>query len=281
MESIVMKRVERCGWWLSFLMTAWIAAACCAFAQTGATPDAGRSVGKVTTEADPAFEVATIKPTPPVTDGHTHINYPDGGSFSASNITLAALMQWAYDMPQKQILDGPPWMNSTRFDILAKSDAETDGRLRSLPSDQSHALKRRMVQDLLADRYALKLHREVRTLPAYDLVLAKDGSKLQESKSDGKSIGMGRAYFNGQGLTTELIAKQLSEIAGRIVLDKTNLAGRYDLKLRWTPDDAPTNDNSAPSLFTAIEEQLGLKLISAKEPIAVLVIDHIELPSPN
>ena len=225
----------------------------------------------------PAFEVATIKPAAPSPDGHTHINYPPGDNFSAINVTLLELMQWAYKIPEKQILDGPSWLSSTHFDIQAKADPT--GQIKPLRFDQD--LKRRMVQGLFADRFHLKLHPETRALPAYDLVIAKSGSKLQPAKSDGKTIRVGRSYFNGQGLTTALIAEQLSLITGRIVVDKTNLTDSYDLKLQWTPDDAPTSNNSAPSFFTAIQEQLGLKLESAKEAIPVLVIDHIELPTPN
>ena len=233
------------------------------------------------TVAGVVFDVATVKPTNPVNDGHTHINYPAGGVFSASNITLAALMEWAYEMPQKQILDGPGWMGTERFDVQAKSDAETDKRLRGMSSEDERALKRRMVQALLEDRFAMKLHRETRTLAAYDLVVGKDGSKLAVSTSNGKSIGMGREHFNGQGLTADLIAEELSLVAGKIVVDKTGLDGRYDLKLKWTPDDAPVAEDSAPSLFTAIEEQLGLKLKAAKESVAVIAIDHVEQPSAN
>jgi uncharacterized protein (TIGR03435 family) len=227
----------------------------------------------------PTFEVATIKPAAPSPDGHIHINYPPDGRFSAINITLSALMQWAYDMPEKQILDGPSWLTTTRFDIQAKADAE--GQMQRFASDQHQDLKRHMVQTLLADRFKLKLHQETRTMPAYDLVLANGGSKLQPSKSNGKSISSGRTYFKGQGLTTTIIAQQLSQITGRIVVDKTNLTDRYDLELRWTPDDEPAADNSAPSLFTAIREQLGLKLEPAKEPVPVLIIDQVDPPTPN
>jgi uncharacterized protein (TIGR03435 family) len=181
-------------------------------------------------------------------------------------------------MPEKQILEGPSWLASTRFDFQAKADTE---QMKGLTSEQDRDLKRRMVQALLAERFQLKLHEETRTLPAYDLILAKGGSKLHPSGSNGKSIGIGRTYFNGEGLTTVLIAQELSQIAGRVVVDKTNLAERYDLKLKWTPDDAPATDNSDPSLFTAIQEQLGLKLEPAKEAAPVLVIDHIEMPTPN
>lgn len=226
----------------------------------------------------PAFEVATIKPTGPSSDGHTHINYPPGDRFSTSNITVLALMQWAYGMPERQILDGPPWLGSTRFDIQGTIDTD---RIKGLTGEQDRDLKRRMVQALFADRFQLKLHQETRSLPAYDLVPAKGGLKLNPSKSNGKSIGVGRTYFHGEGLTMTSIAEELSKITGRVVVDKTNLADRYDLKLEWSADDAPATDNSAPSLFTAIQEQLGLKLEPAKEPVPVLVIDHIDLPTAN
>jgi uncharacterized protein (TIGR03435 family) len=226
----------------------------------------------------PTFEVATIKPTGPSSDGHIHINYPPGDRFSASNITVLTLMQWAYDMPEKQILDGPPWLGSTRFDIQATADT---GQIKGLTGEQDRDLKRHMVQSLFADRFHLKLHQETRPLPAYDLIVAKGGLKLQPSKSNGKTIGTGRTHFNGEGLTITIIAEELSLITGRVVVDKTNLSGRYDLKLEWAADDAPAADNSAPSLFTAIQEQVGLKLEPAKEPVPVLVIDHIEAASPN
>jgi uncharacterized protein (TIGR03435 family) len=226
----------------------------------------------------PAFEVATIKPAAPSLDGHTHINYPPDDRFSASNITLVALMQWAYGVPEKQILEGPSWLSSTRFDITAKVDPD---EIKTLTSQQITEMKRRMVQALFAERFQMKVHWETRTLPAYDLVFAKGGSKLQPSCSNGKSIGVGNTHFTGQCLTTAMIAEELSLIAGRVVVDKTNLTGRYDLKLQWTADDAPVTDNSAPSLFTAIQEQLGLKLESVKELVPVLVIDGIEQPTPN
>jgi uncharacterized protein (TIGR03435 family) len=260
---------KSCAWWV--LVAVWMAAVGCAGAQT-----AGADTG-----SEAVFEAATIKPAGPSPDGHTHINYPEGGRWSAINITLLNLMQWAYDMPQKQILEGPSWMGSTHFDIQATTDGETDAMLRAMSPERDREVKRRMVQRLLEERFAMKLHRETRTLPAYDLAVAKGGSKLTASQSNGKSFNLWRTHFEAQGLTMELVAEQLSQIAGRVVVDKTNLDGRYDLKLQWTPDDAPATADSSPSLFTAIEEQLGLQLKAAKEPVAVLVIDHIEPPSPN
>jgi uncharacterized protein (TIGR03435 family) len=224
------------------------------------------------------FEVATIRPTGPSSDGHTHINYPPGDRFSATNITVLALMQWAYNVPEKQIVDGPAWLASTRFDFQGKADSD---QMKGLTSEQDRDLKGRMVQALLAERFHLAVHPEVRTLPAYDLVVAKGGSKLQQSRSNGKSIGLGRSHFNGEGLTMTLIAEEFSLIAGRVVIDKTGLTDRYDFKLVWSPDDAPVSDSSGPSLFTAIQEQLGLKLEPVKEAAPVLIVDHVELPTPN
>ena len=226
-----------------------------------------------------AFEVATIKPAATSPDGHTHINYPRNDRFSATNITLLALMQWAYGMPERQILEGPSWLSSTRFDIQAKADI--GDRIKSLTSEQISELKRAMVQGLLADRFQLKLRQETRTLPAYDLVIAKGGIKLQPSQSSSKNISVGRTYLNGQELDLTSIAQELAKITGRAVVDKTGLAGRYDFKLLWTADDVQAADGDPPPLFTAIQEQLGLKLESAKEPVAVLIIDHVEQPTPN
>jgi uncharacterized protein (TIGR03435 family) len=231
-----------------------------------------------TQASNPSFEVATIKPAAPSNDGHTHINYPSDDRFSAQNITLSALMQWAYDMPENQILNRPSWLSSTRFDIGAKVDPD---QIKSLTSEQLRELKQQMLQTLFADRFHLKVHQETRVLPAYDLVVAKGGVKLLSSKSNGNSVTIRRTYLNGEGLTMNLIAKELSKITGRVVVDKTNLPARYDLKVQWTPDDAPAADDSAPSLFTAIQEQLGLKLEPAKEPVPVLVVDHVEQPTPN
>jgi uncharacterized protein (TIGR03435 family) len=226
------------------------------------------------------FEVSTIKPTPLVNDGRTHINYPAGGDFSASNVTLMGLLAWAYDMPDKRILNAPDWMSNQRFDLQAKTDAATDIKLRDMDGDDAHAEKRRLVQALLADRFALKLHRETQTLSALDLVV--DGTaKLPASTSNGKRWDMGRTSFRGTGLTSEIIAEQLSRVAGRVVVDRTGLTGNYDLTLEWSPDDGGAPNTNSPGFFRAIQEELGLKLVPAKEPLEVLVLDHVEQPSAN
>ncbi len=228
----------------------------------------------------PAFEVATIKPAAPSPDGHTHINHPPGDRFSAQNITLLALLSWAYRLPQNQILDAPSWFAITRFDLQAKLDTSKPSP--ELSNDEDQARKRQMLESLLAERCSFAAHSETRILPAYDLVQAKGGSLLKPSASSGKSINTYHSGFEATGLTLPLIAEQLSYIAGRVVIDKTNLAGRYDLKLQWTLDNTPATEEQAfPTLFTAIQEQLGLKLDTAREPVAVLVIDHVDPPSEN
>lgn len=143
---------------------------------------------------------------------------------------------------------------------------------------------------MLKQRFSLTTHEETRELPIYNLVLAKSGAKFQPSDRNGTTIDTGRSRIHVQGSddTIGLLARELAQSQGRVVVNKTGLAGRYDLTLRWTPDDAPTpllngepDPNAPPGLFTAIQEQLGLKLESSKGPVPVLVIDHIDHPSEN
>lgn len=158
-----------------------------------------------------------------------------------------------------------------------------------------------MLQALLAERFKLKLHSETKVLPMYDLVLAKNGSKLKAAavpdapadKANGPETAkphgmmtMGPGMLEGQGLSITAVANQLSYIVHYSVVDKTGLTGAYDLDLKWTPDDAgPLSGDalggSGPSFFTALQEQLGLKLQSTKGPVETLTIDHAELPSEN
>ena len=145
-----------------------------------------------------------------------------------------------------------------------------------------------MLQALLADRFGLKVHQETRQLPIYALVVAKGGPRFQPSKINGTTVSNGHAQITvtGSDHTVALLAEQLSRTLGRVVVDKTGLDGRYELSLKWTPDDAPGGAGTAPadtgpSIFTAIQEQLGLKLESQKGPVPILVVDHIDLPSQN
>jgi uncharacterized protein (TIGR03435 family) len=167
------------------------------------------------------------------------------------------------------------------MDIQAKTDAAADAKLKAMSNTDANAEKRRMVQALLAERFALNVHTETQMLSALDLVV--DGaSKLNESTgTNNKRWDMGRTYLRGTGLPADVIAEQLSHVAGKVVVDRTGLTGRYDVKLEWAPDDGSAPSSDAPSFFRAIQEQLGLKLIPAKEPLQVLVLDHVEQPSAN
>jgi uncharacterized protein (TIGR03435 family) len=151
-----------------------------------------------------------------------------------------------------------------------------------------------MVQALLAERFKLVDHEETRELPIYALVTAKGGPKLQDAKSNGLTIDSwnSKIEVRGGNNTIELLAEELAKKVGRVVMDKTGIQGRYDITLTWTQDDvvssgfggtagsAPAAD-SGPSIFAALQEQLGLKLESQKGPVQVLVIDSIDMPSAN
>jgi uncharacterized protein (TIGR03435 family) len=183
-------------------------------------------------------------------------------------------------MPETRILDAPGWARSTYFNIDATADSSVDAQLKGLSSDAGRKQKEKMVKALLADRFKLVTHTETRELPIYALVVANGGAKLGTLQESGTSINRGSDRIEVQASNSvSTLAEQLSMIAGRDVVDKTGITGRYNLKLQWTPDDAAAD--SGPSLFTALEEQLGLKLEPAKGPVPVLVIDHVETPTAN
>lgn len=235
----------------------------------------------------PAFDVASIHPHTPQPHEGNHIwSSANDGNFRTGNLTLKALIQYAFNMPQSRIVNAPDWTTSQFFDIDAKSDETLNQRLHDLPSDQAKPIKLAMIQALLADRFGLKTHREQRELPIYELVVAKGGAKLTPTKSDGLTTNHGNSYFNGKGITMSLVAQELARDAGRVIIDKTNLPGRFDINLRWQPDDAPPmrlngEEVALPSLFTAVQEQLGLRLEPSKGPVEVLVIDDVHQPSAN
>jgi uncharacterized protein (TIGR03435 family) len=247
-----------------------------AFGQADTPPTAEGALSTAT------FDVASIRENIKPIDRGTHIyRHPDDGQFVAINASMRSLLQFAFDMPDAQILNAPEWLGSRNFDVEAKADMAVDDWMRTLDSDHAKAAKEKMVQALLADRFRLVVHRETRELPVYVLVVAKGGAKLQEAKG-GAHFGGSRGEITDQGASIATLADQLSRVVGRPVVDKTGLAGRFDLTLKWTPESgAPQADSDGPSIFTAIQEQLGLKLESAKAPVPVLVIDHVEMPSAN
>jgi uncharacterized protein (TIGR03435 family) len=245
--------------------------------------------------AEPAFDVAAIRENQSDHTARSHIiSSPLDGHLTVTNVPMKMLLQFAFALPETRILVGPGWLNSIKFDIEAKADSSVDDRLGGLSSDQAKLLKQKMVQALLAGRFNLIYHMETRELPVYALVAAKGGPKLQPSKSNGSTVDSSnnKIDIRGGDNTVSLLAAELSKRLGRVVIDKTGIAGRYDVVLTWSPDDrtsVPPSANSAisaaanlgPSIFTAIEEQLGPKLESQRGPVQVLVIDTIEMPSAN
>nr|WP_254059710.1 TIGR03435 family protein [Granulicella sp. L46] len=238
------------------------------------------------------FEVSTVKINHSGSSG-SHSEYSNG-RFTATNITLENLMQYsAYGVPDARILGGPKWLASERFDIQAEIEPSVAEQVRKLSRDQRKLRMQAAFQQLLADRFHLQVHWDTQELPVYALVVAKNGSKLQLPKKPerGSGTSSGNGLIEGNNLTLPEVAQALTQEAsadlGRVVLDKTRIAGRYDITLKWTPDtdSNPTTDSSAidagPSLFTAIQEQLGLKLEPSKGPVEVLVVDNVEMPSEN
>ena len=241
----------------------------------------------------PAFEVISVKPAKP--GAHGSGSYYRGDVYTATNVTLKAILEHeAYDMPGSQIVGIPPNLASPAFDIEAKMDPAVYDRMKTLTRDQRSLKLAQMVQQLLADQFKLVTHTETRQLPVYALVVAnpKTGPKLQPAKdlsNSNSSISLSNGQIKAEGVTLEELAQRLtrslSDDLGRLVIDQTGLTGKYDLTLNWTramaipaaSDTAP----DAPDIFTAIQEQLGLKLESSKAPVPVLVIDHVEMPSEN
>jgi uncharacterized protein (TIGR03435 family) len=241
--------------------------------------------------ATPVFDVASVHLSAPSPHGGNHIwNDVHESHFRTGNLSIRDLIQYAYRLPKSQIVGGPGWLDSAMYDIDAKSSPEMDARLKAMPDGDAAEQKRLMVRELLKERFSLTAREETRVLPVYNLVLARGGAKFQSSDHSGTSIDVGRSRIHVQGSddTIGLLARELAQSQGRAVVNKTGLTGRYDLTLHWTPDDAPTpllngdpDPNAPPGLFTAIQEQLGLKLESGKSPVPVLVIDHVEPPSAN
>ena len=237
-----------------------------------------------------AFEVASIKPGDPDSQMFRIGSMP-GGKFSAINASLKLLIQTAYDVRSHQISGGPNWIDSAKFDIDAKPDSAAP-----IPAGPAGGPQiRSMLQSLLEERFKLKLHRELRAESTYELVLTRGGPKLQVAtdslKQERRGLRMGRGQFTGTAAPISILVNQLSQQLGRSVVDKTGLTGLYDFDLKWTPesgefqfgpaDAGSPPDPAGPSIFTAIQEQLGLKLESTKSPVDVLVIDSAERPSEN
>jgi uncharacterized protein (TIGR03435 family) len=244
----------------------------------------------------PSFEVASIKlDKSAFAIQHAEIST---GRFTAVG-TAQGLIRWAYSIDHDyQIAGGPDWIKAGRFDIEAKvEDSLVESEEKKFSEDQWRDQVRLMVRSLLADRFKLKITHETKELPVYVLVLAKNGPKIAEVKEDPNWFvsGHGPGKMQVKSATLKDFVFSLSarpELAGRLVLDKTGLQGRYSFTLEWTPENltaigsqaagnAPASDSVGPSLFTALQEQLGLRLESTKARVDTIVIEHIEQPTEN
>ena len=283
-----------------------------------ASPAPPTGTATSTSEGAPplAFEVASIKVNH-AADNRVGIRFAPG-RFTATGVPIKMLITFAYNVRPFQISGGPNWINTEKYDIEAKMPEGLDDQLKNLPDNERREKMGELLRSLLADRFHLKVGHETREGPVYALVVAKNGPLLHESKpGDDNPIGMkgpdGKPVhgnfmrmmpggLQGQAVGMEFLAQNLSLQLGRKVVDQTGLKGNYDFTLKWTPDQGPGGmmggppgggppgggpgpeappDSSGPSIFTSVQEQLGLKLDSTKGPVDYLVINHIEKPSEN
>jgi uncharacterized protein (TIGR03435 family) len=213
------------------------------------------------------FEVASVKLTAHgrTPDGHSNSSINSRpGSFTATNASLKQLIVSAYGVKDYQV-EGPDWIDSdaARYDLVAKPPA-------GAPSRQNDS----MLQNLLTQRFKLAMHRETKSLPVYELLVAKGGPKMREAPAGENSRTNTRnGHMTAERVSMTDLADQLSRNLERAVIDKTGLKGAFDFTLEFAED---SSDTSRPSMFTALPEQLGLKLEATRAPIEVLVIDHAE-----
>jgi uncharacterized protein (TIGR03435 family) len=236
----------------------------------------------------PAFDAVSIKPNKSGS-GSTSV-HTDDVRYRATNISLKSLIRDAYDLQSEdQVIGLPAWANSIGFDISAKIDAETLALMKAASKIEAGRMRNEMMKTVLADRFQLKVHPETKELPMYDLTLAKGGAKMKtaDPAKEGGNMNSNNQTLTVTGIPMSSLCNYLSRRLHRQVTDKTGLSGRYDFVLRWSPDEAAGEAPAAsgteqlPSLFTALQEQLGLKLDSTKGPVDTIVVDKVEMPSEN
>jgi len=234
------------------------------------------------------FDVVSIKPSAP--DLHNSFLFQNltGGTVRLAGVPLRMLIMQAYDVKVFQISGGPDWIRTDRWDILAKVEG-VDGRL---PRDKENA----MLQALMADRFQLRMHTETREMPIYALVRDKNEAKLVQSIASEPQFGVGNGSLTAKKSRMDFLTSWLSRSLERTVIDETNLTGEYDFTLEWSPAPGeggpesiglppdelqPRVETNGPSIFTAVQEQLGLRLVSKKGPVKMIVIDSVQKPSAN
>jgi uncharacterized protein (TIGR03435 family) len=225
-----------------------------------------------------AFEVAAIRPAK---DDGSHDNDNDNDIVKIHNYTLKRLISRAWEIDMSQIYGGPNWIDSESYDINAKIPAEFARSYKKVPE---------MMQNLLIERFQLVIHREPRQVSGYNLVVAKKGGRMESARPDQKdssSMNSNNSSLKAQNETMEAFARYLSRNrdVGKLVADKTGLTGGFNFELEWTPQRIESNPEPAtddrPSLFTAMQDRLGLKLEPARVDVQVIVIDRAEKPGAN
>jgi len=233
-------------------------------------------------DAHPSFEVATIKPSAPGEDLNGRAPFLEQGRhYTAKTVTLIRLLRVAYGIQPQQILNAPAWAETDKFDIEAEPD--TLGK----PSDEQY---HEMYRKLLEDRFKLSIRREKRQFPVYALRQEKDGLRLTKSSAGPKdrSYILGNPGPHGGGTLTcvnvtmdYFVSTLMITFKDRQIVDQTGLTDRYDFSLTFAPDPLAPEAGTAPDLFHAVQQQLGLKLESTNAPDDVIVIDHVEPPTAN
>ncbi len=261
-----------------------------------ATP--GQAQSSDASATAPVFSSVSVKAAQPSGNESNHFQAMFSlrdGSFSARGITLERLIQDAYHVQDSQVSGGPDWLKAARFDVDAKFDPQFVAAMQQRVDDHKDFDNQTMLKVLLASQFKLATHTKSQTLPVYDLVVDSGGAKLQAATGM-RMMRMGPGDLSSSGTPVEFLVQQLAVRLGRPVIDKTGLKGTYTYAVHWTPDpseaqhvkqaglpepDPPSTDPNGPSLVTAVQEQLGLKLEPQTAPVPVLVIDHAEAPSEN
>ena len=261
-----------------------------------ATPGRAQSVDASATA--PVFSSVSVRPEQSTGNEPNHLQAffsLRDGSFSARGITLERLIQDAYHLQDSQVSGGPDWLKTARFDVDAKFDPQFVAAMQQRIDDHKDFDNQAMLKAILASQFKLATHTKAQTLPVYDLVVDVGGPKL-EVATGMRTMRMGPGDLSSSGTPIEFLVQQLAVRLGQPVIDKTGLKGTYTYSLHWTPDpseaqhvkhaglpepDPPPTDTNGPSLVTAVQEQLGLKLEPQTAAVPVMVIDHAEAPAAN
>jgi uncharacterized protein (TIGR03435 family) len=247
----------------------------------GARGQADAAAGKLI-----AFDAVSVRQNK--SDSNVYVDKTPKDGFAVEHYPLHGILSIAYGARWDLISGGPKWIDTNYYDITAKVAGEDLAAYRALSKAQQQA----MVQAMLVERFKLATHIETKEMPGYEMVVAKNGPKLKDATEKHEGYGANRGDIFTDAIRMPTLAKLLSQQLQKVVTDKTGLTGMYAFELKWAQDMARARPEAGegesaqaadpgPSLFTALEEQLGLKLNSTKGPVDTVVIDHVELPSEN